>query len=171
MRKSSILTLFLWWKICDCIRYVTWNAFIIILVFLCRPSSGHILEALHIDPASGVSLDKDRKGKLLKTTQRYLPSLPNPKYPQESAVLEKICSTEFANTLGSTSSALAKLNKATSSGSLIKQQGEKKETPQERLKRIMDKQLNKQSIIFLMLILEVKHSIHYLRCCCQKERA
>ncbi|XP_057768953.1 uncharacterized protein LOC130988981 [Salvia miltiorrhiza] len=78
-----------------------------------RPSSGHILEALHVDPASGVSLDKDRKAKLLKTTQ-------------------------------SPSSALAKLNKATTSGSLLKQQGEKKETPQERLKRIMDKQLNKQ---------------------------
>lgn len=63
--------------------------------------------------------------------------------------------------LGSTSSALAKLSKATSSGSLSKQQGEKKETPQERLKRIMNKQLTKQSIIFLMLILEVKHTIHY----------
>lgn len=56
--------------------------------------------------------------------------------------------------LGSASSALAKLSKATSSGSLFKQQGEKKETPQERLKRIMDKQLNKQSIIFLMFILK-----------------
>ncbi|XP_042061128.1 CLK4-associating serine/arginine rich protein-like isoform X2 [Salvia splendens] len=78
-----------------------------------RPPSGHILEALHVDPASGVSLDKDRKEKLLKTTQ-------------------------------SLSSAPAKLNKATTSGSLSKQLGEKKETPQERLKRIMDKQLNKQ---------------------------
>ncbi|KAH6838082.1 CLK4-associating serine/arginine-rich protein [Perilla frutescens var. hirtella] len=80
---------------------------------LSRPTSGLILEALHVDPASGVSLDKDRKEKLLKTTQ-------------------------------STSSALAKLNKTTCSGSLSKQQGEKKETPQERLKRIMSKQLNKQ---------------------------
>ncbi|KAI3452022.1 hypothetical protein Pfo_008687 [Paulownia fortunei] len=78
-----------------------------------RPSSGRILEALHVDPASGVSLDKDRNTKLLKTTP-------------------------------STSSALAKLSKATSSGSLSKQQGEKKETPQDRLKRIMNKQLNKQ---------------------------
>ena len=51
----------------------------------------------------------------------------------------------FICLLGSTSSALAKLSKATSSGSLTKQQVEKKETPQERLKRIMSKQLNKQS--------------------------
>ncbi|KAL7101363.1 hypothetical protein ACP275_08G049900 [Erythranthe tilingii] len=78
-----------------------------------RPLPGRILEALHVDPASGVSLEKDRNAKPLKTT-------PN------------------------SSSALAKLSKAASSGSLTKQQGEKKETPQERLKRIMDKQLNKQ---------------------------
>lgn len=68
---------------------------------------------------------------------------------------------EFVTTIGSLSSAPAKLNKATTSGSLSKQQGEKKETPQERLKRIMDKQLNKQSIIFLMPILEVKPSLHH----------
>ncbi|CDP02494.1 unnamed protein product [Coffea canephora] len=78
-----------------------------------RPSSGRILEALHVDPASGVSLDKEKNAKLLKPP-------------------------------ASTSSALAKLSKATSSGSLTKQQVEKKETPQERLKRIMSKQLNKQ---------------------------
>jgi len=43
-------------------------------------------------------------------------------------------------------SALAKL-KASGSGGLLKPQpGEKKETPQERLKRIMNKQLNKQSM-------------------------
>ncbi|KAK6128975.1 hypothetical protein DH2020_037282 [Rehmannia glutinosa] len=78
-----------------------------------RPSSGRILEALHVDPASGVTLDKDRNTKLLKTTP-------------------------------STSSALLKLSKTTSTGNLSKQPGEKKETPQERLKRIMDKQLNKQ---------------------------
>ncbi|KAK6116237.1 hypothetical protein DH2020_050033 [Rehmannia glutinosa] len=78
-----------------------------------RPSSGRILEALHVDPASGVMLDKDRNTKLLKTTP-------------------------------STSSALLKLSKTTSTGNLSKQPGEKKETPQERLKRIMDKQLNKQ---------------------------
>ncbi|XP_022873291.1 CLK4-associating serine/arginine rich protein-like isoform X2 [Olea europaea var. sylvestris] len=78
-----------------------------------RPSSGRILEALHADPASGVSLDREKNAKLLKPPM-------------------------------STSSALAKLSKTTSSGSLSKQLGEKKETPQERLKRIMSKQLNKQ---------------------------
>lgn len=46
----------------------------------------------------------------------------------------------------STSSALAKLTKGTTSAGPLKQQGEKKETPQERLKRIMSKQLNKQSM-------------------------
>ncbi|XP_057961696.1 uncharacterized protein LOC131153415 isoform X2 [Malania oleifera] len=79
---------------------------------LSRPSSGGILEALHVDPASGVSLDKE-KNKALK------PSV-------------------------STSSALAKLSKASGTGAPLKVQGEKKETPQERLKRIMSKQLNKQ---------------------------
>lgn len=69
-----------------------------------------ILEALHIDPASGVSPDTDRNPKLTKPS------------------------------LGS-SSGLAKLTKPSGSG---KPQGEKKETPQERLKRIMSKQLNKQ---------------------------
>ncbi|KAL0343692.1 UNVERIFIED_CONTAM: hypothetical protein Sangu_1256600 [Sesamum angustifolium] len=44
-----------------------------------RPSSGRILEALHVDPASGVSLDKDKNTKLLKTTPRtqQLKSLKN----------------------------------------------------------------------------------------------
>ncbi|XP_015890143.1 uncharacterized protein LOC107424797 isoform X1 [Ziziphus jujuba] len=79
-----------------------------------RPASGCILEALHVDPASGVSLDKDKGSKVLK------PSV-------------------------SSSSALAKLTKASSSvGPMKQQQGEKKETPQERLKRIMSRQLNKQ---------------------------
>ncbi|XP_042482000.1 CLK4-associating serine/arginine rich protein-like isoform X4 [Macadamia integrifolia] len=79
-----------------------------------RPSSGRILEALHIDPASAVSLDQEKSTKLLK------PSI-------------------------STSSALAKLSKPTVPGGPLKSpQGEKKETPQERLKRIMSKQLNKQ---------------------------
>ncbi|KAK0603333.1 hypothetical protein LWI29_003856 [Acer saccharum] len=79
-----------------------------------RPSSGRILEALHVDPASGVSLDKEKSNKSLK------PAV-------------------------STSSALAKLTKSSTSGTPLKQpQGEKKETPQERLKRIMSKQLNKQ---------------------------
>ncbi|XP_050205726.1 uncharacterized protein LOC126655543 isoform X2 [Mercurialis annua] len=81
---------------------------------LSRPSSGHILEALHVDPASGVSFDKEKNTKVLK------PAV-------------------------STSSALAKLTKGSTSGGPSKQQpGEKKETPQERLKRIMSVQLNKQ---------------------------
>ncbi|XP_076949904.1 uncharacterized protein LOC143622726 [Bidens hawaiensis] len=80
-----------------------------------RPSSGQILEALHIDPASGVFVDIERNAKLSK---------PSP----------------------GSSTGLAKLSKASGSGtgSLVKQQKEKKETPQERLKRIMSKQLNKQ---------------------------
>ncbi|CAH9053869.1 unnamed protein product [Cuscuta epithymum] len=78
-----------------------------------RPSSGLILEALHVDPASGVSVDKEKNVKLHKTP---------------------ISST----------SAVAKLSKTPTSSILSKQQGEKKETPQERLKRIMSKQLNKQ---------------------------
>lgn len=40
-------------------------------VFPCRPSSGHILEALHVDPASGVSLEKDKIVKLPKPSVRY----------------------------------------------------------------------------------------------------
>ncbi|OVA15821.1 Suppressor of white apricot N-terminal domain [Macleaya cordata] len=79
-----------------------------------RPSTGRILEALHVDPASAVSHDQEKETKVLK------PSV-------------------------STSSALAKLNKSAGTvGALKPQQGEKKETPQERLKRIMSKQLNKQ---------------------------
>ncbi|KAJ6916264.1 hypothetical protein NC652_018838 [Populus alba x Populus x berolinensis] len=88
----------------------------LMLVISRRPSSGHILEALHIDPASGVSPDNDKSTKVSK--------------PAVSA-----------------SSGLAKLAKASTSGGPLKQQqGEKKETPQERLKRIMSKQLNKQSM-------------------------
>lgn len=80
-----------------------------------RPSSGRILEALHMDPAASVTTDWERNHK-------------EPKPP------------------ASTSSAIAKLNKASSNtGPPSKQQqNEKKETPQERLKRIMSKQLNKQ---------------------------
>lgn len=80
-----------------------------------RPSSGRILEALHMDPAAAVTPDWER----------------NHKEPKQPA---------------STSSAIAKLNKASSNtGPPAKQQqNEKKETPQERLKRIMSKQLNKQ---------------------------
>ncbi|XP_068334951.1 uncharacterized protein [Pyrus communis] len=81
---------------------------------LIRPSTGLILEALHIDPASGASLEKDKGAKLVKPP-------------------------------ASTSSALAKLTKGSASVGPLKQQPvEKKETPQERLKRIMSKQLNKQ---------------------------
>ncbi|XP_021714309.1 CLK4-associating serine/arginine rich protein-like [Chenopodium quinoa] len=77
-----------------------------------RTSSVRILEALHVDPASGASLEKEKNAKVIKPPV-------------------------------STSSALAKLKGAT--GAPSKQpQGEKKETPQERLKRIMSKQLNKQ---------------------------
>ncbi|CAI0430044.1 unnamed protein product [Linum tenue] len=86
------------------------------LLLSCRPSSRHILEALHVDPASGVSLDKDKTAKELK--------------PSASS---------------SSSSGLSKLSKASVPGGVVKQQpGEKKETPQERLKRIMNTQLNKQ---------------------------
>lgn len=54
--------------------------------------------------------------------------------------------------VNSTSLALAKLKGA--SGGLGKTpQAEKKETPQERLKRIMSKQLNKQSMSLLLLFL------------------
>jgi len=56
-----------------------------------------------------------------------------------------ICFLIFVALFSSGSSALAKL-KTGGSGGPLKQQGEKKETPQERLKRIMNKQLNKQSM-------------------------
>ncbi|XP_062102023.1 uncharacterized protein LOC133810279 [Humulus lupulus] len=80
-----------------------------------RSSSGPILEALHVDPASGVSVNKDKGTKVVKVSPV------------------------------SASSAIAKLTKGSASGGLLKQQeGEKKETPQERLKRIMSRQLNKQ---------------------------
>ncbi|BBH07803.1 hypothetical protein Prudu_019835 [Prunus dulcis] len=79
-----------------------------------RPSTGLILEALHVDPASSASLEKDKGTKVVKPP-------------------------------ASTSSALAKLTKGSTSGGPLKQQPvEKKETPQERLKRIMSRQLNKQ---------------------------
>ncbi|XP_040242906.1 uncharacterized protein [Aegilops tauschii subsp. strangulata] len=77
-----------------------------------RSSGVHILEALHSDPASSLSMEQEKSAKILKPP-------------------------------ASTSSALAKLKGA--SGGLGKTpQAEKKETPQERLKRIMSKQLNKQ---------------------------
>ncbi|KAM3312854.1 hypothetical protein ACQJBY_032570 [Aegilops geniculata] len=77
-----------------------------------RSSGIHILEALHSDPASSLSMEQEKSAKILKPP-------------------------------ASTSSTLAKLKGA--SGGLGKTpQAEKKETPQERLKRIMSKQLNKQ---------------------------
>lgn len=82
------------------------------VVAFCRPSSERILEALHVDPASALTVEQE-KNKVLKP-------------------------------LVSTSSAMAKLSKAAPGGSLKTPQAEKKETPQERLKRIMSKQLNKQ---------------------------
>ncbi|CAI0430208.1 unnamed protein product [Linum tenue] len=94
------------------------------LLLSCRPSSRHILEALHVDPASGVSLDKDKTAKELK---------PSASSSSSSGLSKK------------SSSGLSKLSKASVPGGVVKQQpGEKKETPQERLKRIMNTQLNKQ---------------------------
>lgn len=52
----------------------------------------------------------------------------------------------------STSSALAKL-KGAAGGASKQPQGEKKETPQERLKRIMSKQLNKQSMTYVCIFI------------------
>ncbi|KAG2540241.1 CLK4-associating serine/arginine rich protein-like isoform X1 [Panicum virgatum] len=78
-----------------------------------RSSGGQILEALHSDPASSLSVEQERSAKLLKP-------------------------------LPSTSAALAKLSKGASGVTGKTPQTEKKETPQERLKRIMSKQLNKQ---------------------------
>lgn len=49
-------------------RSVEWAS--LMLPHFCRPSSG-ILEALHVDPASGVSLDKEKNSKLLKPPARY----------------------------------------------------------------------------------------------------
>lgn len=123
------------------------------LVLLCRQSSGRILEALHVDPASGVSLDKEKNAKAVKPAVRY-----GIMSRDTDDVRTHYCLVEFEPTslcvmilfffFNSTSSALAKLTKASSSGGPLKQQpGEKKETPQERLKRIMSKQLNKQSMI------------------------
>ena len=43
----------------------------LMLVIYCRPTSGHILEALHIDPASGVSLDNDKSTNVSKPAIRY----------------------------------------------------------------------------------------------------
>ncbi|CAL9100579.1 unnamed protein product [Musa textilis] len=82
-----------------------------------RASGGRILEALHVDPASAMSLEQEKNAKMLR------PPISSP----------------------SSSSAIAKLSKTPLGTSSKTPQGEKKETPQERLKRIMSKQLNKQS--------------------------
>lgn len=37
----------------------------------CRSPSCRILEALHVDPASGVSIDKDKGAKVLKPSVKY----------------------------------------------------------------------------------------------------
>ncbi|WOL02796.1 CLK4-associating serine/arginine rich protein [Canna indica] len=79
-----------------------------------RPSGGRILEALHVDPASALSLEQEKNAKIARPS------------------------------ISSSSSAIAKLSKTPVGGASKTQQGEKKETPQERLKRIMSKQLNKQ---------------------------
>ncbi|URE42790.1 splicing factor, arginine serine-rich 16, partial [Musa troglodytarum] len=81
-----------------------------------RASGGRILEALHVDPASAMSLEQEKNAKMLR------PPISSP----------------------SSSSAIAKLSKTPLGTSSKTPQGEKKETPQECLKRIMSKQLNKQ---------------------------
>lgn len=45
---------------------------LLMLMHLCRSSAGHILEALHVDPASAVSLEQEKNLKMLKTPARYL---------------------------------------------------------------------------------------------------
>ncbi|PKA49137.1 hypothetical protein AXF42_Ash010822 [Apostasia shenzhenica] len=77
-----------------------------------RPIGGRILEALHVDPASSLSLEHD---KITKVSRHPI-----------------------------STNAVAKLNKIAPGASQKAQQVEKKETPQERLKRIMNRQLNKQ---------------------------
>uniref|UniRef100_A0A0E0D1R4 Suppressor of white apricot N-terminal domain-containing protein n=1 Tax=Oryza meridionalis TaxID=40149 RepID=A0A0E0D1R4_9ORYZ len=77
-----------------------------------RSSGGQILEALHSDPASSLSVEQEKSTKNLKAP--------------------------------TSTSALVKLSKGAAGGPGKTVQTEKKETPQERLKRIMSKQLNKQ---------------------------
>ncbi|MCO5607172.1 hypothetical protein L7F22_061365 [Adiantum nelumboides] len=80
-----------------------------------RLSSGQILEALHNDPAASVATPSERER-----------------------------SGRDHRAPASASTAIAKLSKPVALTTLKATQGEKKETPQERLKRIMSKQLNKQ---------------------------
>lgn len=82
------------------------------IFYYCRSSGNRILEALHIDPASALSLENEKNTKISRN---------------------------------SSTTGIAKLTKAApAAGSLKAEQIEKKETPQERLKRIMNRQLNKQ---------------------------
>lgn len=183
------------------------------LLLFCRPSSGRILEALHVDPASGVSLDKEKHSKVLKPSVRYFVIAEfllffkiyffffnigqlTWKYSEVDCYCAYFCFlpvfflalffflfpflglifsllpvcmgapvfsyysvcaycllNSFVYFYYSTSSGLSKLSKPTTIGGPLKQQGEKKETPQERLKRIMSKQLSKQSMNSIMCIL------------------
>ncbi|KAL3676389.1 hypothetical protein R1sor_026337 [Riccia sorocarpa] len=87
--------------------------------------TGRILEALHVDPAATAAAS----GALTSEWERSHREV-------------KVTSTST-----SSASAIAKLSKPATplpSTSQKSQPGEKKETPQERLKRIMSKQLNKQ---------------------------
>ncbi|KAG0499383.1 hypothetical protein HPP92_004074 [Vanilla planifolia] len=77
-----------------------------------RTPGSRILEALHVDPASALSVENDKGAKLPRNIN--------------------------------SSTGIGKLNKTVPGGFLKSEQVEKKETPQERLKRIMNKQLNKQ---------------------------
>eukprot|EP00850_Spirogloea_muscicola_P009403 SM000052S17795 [mRNA] locus=s52:680207:684370:- [translate_table: standard] len=84
-----------------------------------RPGGGPILEALRVDPAATST----------------------PPIPPSS--LERR-GKEGKSSISSTSAALAKLSKTPTAIGQSKGQAGKKETPQERLKRIMSNQLNKQ---------------------------
>uniref|UniRef100_A0A0E0KEP0 Suppressor of white apricot N-terminal domain-containing protein n=1 Tax=Oryza punctata TaxID=4537 RepID=A0A0E0KEP0_ORYPU len=84
----------------------------IVMVLVDMSSGGQILEALHSDPASSLSVEQEKSTKILKAP--------------------------------TSTSALVKLSKGAAGGPGKTVQTEKKETPQERLKRIMSKQLNKQ---------------------------
>ncbi|BBN18519.1 CLK4-associating serine/arginine rich protein [Marchantia polymorpha subsp. ruderalis] len=90
-----------------------------------RHPTGRILEALHVDPAATAAAS----GALTSEWERTHREV-------------KVPSTSTSSV-----SAIAKLSKPappSSTPSQKTQSGEKKETPQERLKRIMSKQLNKQ---------------------------
>lgn len=149
----------------------------------CRLSGGQILEALHSDPASSLSVEQERTAKLLKPPPRFVMMITMLwrerlyVHPSCLRLISCVCLEPFifhghdmpsqlehisvsvtgksscifhhywhVISVNSTSSALAKLSKGASGGTGKTPQTEKKETPQERLKRIMSKQLNKQSM-------------------------